>query len=222
MALSPAQVQRMDNCRAAFWLDIAVKVALVALLAFGAFSGAQQFEGKAFVWRLATYPLAGLIVPAGWLLAHRPRPYPYAVDILLVAPFLIDVLGNALDLYDTVWWWDDVNHFVNWVLLSGAFGLLLRRVRLSRWPVFGLVAGFGATTAILWELAEYLAFIRNSPELGTAYRDTLGDLVLGLSGSIVAALLTSYATRTPTSLSAALAAQRSPPNQRMQATQGGS
>jgi hypothetical protein len=202
----------MNNCRAAFWLGISTKVALVALLAFGAFSGAQQFEGKAFAWRLATYPLAGLIVPAGWLLAHRPRPYPYAVDILLVAPFLIDVLGNALDLYDTVWWWDDANHFANWVLLSSACGLLLRRGRLSRWPVFGLVAGFGATTAILWELAEYLAFIRNSPELATAYTDTLGDLVLGLSGSIVAALLTLYAARTPRSLTAVPSAQRSTPH----------
>ncbi len=210
------------NCRAAFWLGMAAKVALVALLALVVFSGAPQFEGKAFAWRLAIYPLAGLIVPAGWLLAHRPRPYPHAVDILLVAPFLIDVLGNTLDLYDTIWWWDDANHFVNWALLSGAFGLLLRRGRLSRWPFYGLVAGFGGTTAILWELAEYFAFIRNSPEVATAYTDTLGDLVLGVSGSIVAALLTSYPAWTPRSPVAAPAAPRPPPKQRIQATRGGS
>ena len=51
---------------AAFWLDMAVKAALVCLLAFGAFSGLQQFEGKAFVWRLATYPIAALVIPLIW------------------------------------------------------------------------------------------------------------------------------------------------------------
>ena len=33
-------------------------------------------------------------------------------------------------------------------------------------------------------------FIRGSPELATAYTDTLSDLGLGLSGSVVAALVT--------------------------------
>jgi hypothetical protein len=41
-----------------------------------------------------------------------------------------------------------------------------------------------------WEFAEYFTFIRNSPEVRTAYTDTLGDLSLGLSGSTLAAALT--------------------------------
>jgi len=175
-------------------LGIALKVLLVALLAYGAFSGAQQFEGKAFGWRLATYPISALIVPAIWWARGRRPPYPWAADTLLVAPFLIDVAGNALDLYDTVWWWDDANHFVNWALLSASCGVALRRTTLARAPRFGLVVGFGATMAILWELAEYVSFIRHSPELTTAYTDTLGDMALGLLGSVVAAALT---TRSP-------------------------
>jgi len=43
-------------------------------------------------------------------------------------------------------------------------------------------------SAIVWELLEYVTFIRNSPELSTAYTDTLGDLTLGVAGSILAAL----------------------------------
>lgn len=58
-----------------------------------------------------------------------------------------------------------------------------------------LVIGFGATTAILWEIAEYLAFIRVSPELDTAYVDTLGDLTLGLTGSALAGLASGLASR---------------------------
>ena len=174
----------------AFWLNVAFKVALVGLLAFGAFSSLDQFEGKAFGWRLATYPISALIVPFGWRLAGRPRPYPYALDILLVSPFLIDVVGNALDLYDSIDWWDDANHFVNWALLSLAVGQLLVRLELPRLETFVIVVGFGATSAILWELAEYFAFIRHSSELDTAYEDTLGDMALGLGGSILAALAT--------------------------------
>ncbi len=173
-----------------FWLNLAVKAALVALLAFGAFSGLEQFEGKAFGWRLVFYPLAAVVVPLGWRLAGRPAPYPYALDILFVSPFLVDVLGNTFDLYDSITWWDDLNHLVNWALLSLAVGQLVLRLRLPRLEGFVIVVGVGAVAAILWELGEYVAFIRNSSELDTAYTDTLGDMMLGLTGSIVAATLT--------------------------------
>jgi len=176
--------------RAVRRVDIAVKVALVALLAFGAFSGLDRFAGKAFGWRLIGYTVAAGIVPAIWAIRGRRPPYPYLVDTLFVLPFLIDTIGNALDLYDTIDWWDDANHFVNWALLSSSVGVALLRTRLQPLVLFGLVAGFGGVTAILWELGEYFAFIRNSPELATAYEDTLGDLTLGLSGSVVAALVT--------------------------------
>jgi hypothetical protein len=104
----------------AFWLDLAVKLLLLALLAFGAFSGLERFEGKAFGWRLVGYSIAALLVPAIWVARGRRLPYPFAVDVLFVLPFLIDTIGNAFNLYDTIDWWDDANHFVNWALLSGA------------------------------------------------------------------------------------------------------
>jgi hypothetical protein len=176
---------------AIFWLDIAVKVALIGLLAFGAFSGLEQFEDKAFGWRLLTYPIAAAIVPVWWWLAGRPPPYPYALDVLIVSPFLVDVVGNALDLYESISWWDELNNFVNWMLLSFAVGQLVLRFGLPRFEMFVIVVGMGATAAILWELAEYFAFIRNSSELDTAYTDTLGDMSLGLAGATTAALATS-------------------------------
>jgi hypothetical protein len=174
----------------AFWLNLAVKAALVGLLVFAvARQDLPQFDGKAMVGRALTYPIAALIVPVTWWLLSRSRrrEYPYALDVLLVLPFLIDVAGNAANLYDTISWWDDANHFVNWAILVSAFGQLLIRLPLERWAAWGLAVGFGAVTAVLWEFAEYYTFIRNSPELRTAYTDTLGDLALGLAGSLVAA-----------------------------------
>ncbi len=84
----------------------------------------------------------------------------------------------------------DANHFVNWGILVAAFGQLLIRLPLERWAAAGLAIGFGAVTAVLWEFAEYYTFIRNSPEVRTAYTDTLGDLALGLAGSVIAATFT--------------------------------
>ncbi|HEV3407812.1 MAG TPA: hypothetical protein VG079_03910 [Gaiellaceae bacterium] len=179
--------------RPVFWLNVAVKVALVALLLFAvARPDLPQFEGKAMTGRALTYPIATLIVPVGWWLASRQRrrEYPYALDILLVLPFLIDTAGNAANLYDAIEWWDDLNHFVNWGLLVAAFGQFLVRLPLGRIATAAIAIGFGGVTAILWEFAEYFTFIRGGPEIATAYTDTLGDLALGLSGSVVAALAT--------------------------------
>jgi hypothetical protein len=178
---------------AVFWLDVAVKVALVGLLLLAVLRpDLPQFEGKAIGGRALTYPLAAIVVPVGWWFWGRGRgwSYPYVVDICLVLPFLIDVVGNALDLYDSISWWDDLNHFVNWGILVTAFGQLLLRLPLGRLNTACLMVGFGAVTAVLWEFGEYFTFIRGGPEEKTAYTDTLGDLAGGLAGSTLAAVLT--------------------------------
>jgi hypothetical protein len=180
--------------RSAFWIDIACKAALLGELAVAvAMPDLPQFEGKAMAARAIAYPLAVLLVPAVWWILNRRRQveYPYALDILWTLPFLIDVSGNTANLYDTLDWWDDANHFVNWAILVAAFGQLLVRLPVGRVAAAGLAIGFGALTAVLWEFTEYVTFIRtNEEELRTAYTDTLGDLALGLSGSVVAAVLT--------------------------------
>jgi hypothetical protein len=183
---------------AALAVDLGLKAALLGLLVFAvARQDLPQFHGKSMTGRAIGYPLAAIVVPAAWWLVSRRRPvsFPVAVDMLIVAPFLIDMAGNAANLYDTVSWWDDANHFVNWAILVAGFGVLLLSTSLGRWPIFGLAVGFGATTAILWELLEYVTFVRHSPELKTAYHDTLGDLTLGLAGSALAGAAVAWAGR---------------------------
>jgi hypothetical protein len=160
--------------RAALWLDLALKATLVGLLLFAvARPDLPQFEGKAMAARALLYPISALIVPVVWWLRGRRPPYPYALDILLVLPFLIDVAGNAANLYDTIDWWDDLNHFVNWAILVAAFGQFLLRLRVGRWETFGLAVGFGAVTAVLWEFAEYYTFIRTRRSCGRRTRTRL-------------------------------------------------
>lgn len=181
-----------DRLRCPGWVPAVVFVLTVAQLAVATFvDGLQQFEGKAFGARLATYPILMLVVPGAWWAAHRdhPRPVPWGAFALVMAPFLVDVTGNTLDLYDAVPWWDDLNHFVNWALLCGGLGLLmLQRIQLP-WARVLLVTGLGALLAIGWELGEWFTFIRHGTELATAYQDTLGDEALGTLGGLVAGLL---------------------------------
>src|SRR6187431_2278582 len=173
-------------------VDVAIKVATVGLLAWAILNpDLPQFTGKAFTARAVVYPIGLVVLPIGWSLFGRSRmAFPVVADILIGLPFLIDVAGNALDLYDTIEWWDDANHLVNWALHTAAIGLLLRFGGWSRNTRIALAFGYAVTTAVLWEFAEYVTFVPNSPEAASAYADTLGDLALGMLGGLVAAIAT--------------------------------
>ena len=173
-----------------------MKAALIGLLLFAvARPDLEQFSGKAMNARALFYPISAIVVPLGWWLARRrggSLAYPYVLDILVVLPLLIDTAGNALNLYDTIDWWDDFNHFLNWGILTLAFGQVLLWLPVGRKAAAGLMMGFAALTAYLWELLEYITFVRNSPELATAYTDTLGDTGLALIGASLATLFVTW------------------------------
>lgn len=52
--------------------------------------------------------------------------------------------------------------------------------RTPQWGDIPLALDILLVLPFLIEFAEYFTFIRNSPELRTAYTDTLGDLALAL------------------------------------------
>jgi hypothetical protein len=174
---------------------------VLQLAVAAAVPGLPQFEGKGFAARLVFYPVLMLMVPAAWWLRRRlgwgrtvgvgpAAAPPWTGFAVLMTPFLVDVTGNTLDLYDRVVWWDDANHLVNWFLLCLGLGLvLLPRVVAPRWVVAGLVTGGGALLAVLWELGEWYTFVRHGTELSTAYEDTLGDEALGTTGAALAAVV---------------------------------
>lgn len=175
---------------------IALKALVISLTAIGAFGGLERFEEKGFGWRLVWYPAAVLALPILWRWLARGRSYPYLADALITFPFFVDIMGNVLNLYDTIGWWDDVNHFANWLFLSLGLGVLLLLSRYEPLVLAGFVLAFGSSLAILWELGEYLTFIRtNEDEFATAYTDTLGDLTFDLAGALIAAAITLAAAR---------------------------
>jgi hypothetical protein len=162
----------------------------VLQLLIGTFGGLQQFDGKGFGYRLAVYPILMLVAPAVWWRLNRDRDVaiPWGAFALVMAPFLVDVTGNTLDLYDTVEVWDNLNHFANWWLLLWGLGLLLAPAfHGSSWGLALVVIGLGAVLAIGWEIGEGSTFIRRGTELDGAYEDTLSDELLGTLGAACAA-----------------------------------
>lgn len=133
-------------------------------------------------------------MPVWWWLRGRRawagRTFPWGADLLVTLPWLSDLLGNRLDFFDTVIWWDDASHFAHWLLLTAGVLLAWAPGRRTGAGVVVMVAlGFGTTAAVLWELGEYAAFLRTLTTYQLVYPDTLGDLTLGTSGSLLAGLL---------------------------------
>ncbi|MFE6509638.1 hypothetical protein ACFVDI_15800 [Nocardioides sp. NPDC057767] len=188
-------------------LDLGAKLLLVlSLVRVGLDPTWGNLEGKAPVARAVLYPLLAFAVPVVWLVRRRQEaPYPWAADLLISAACFGDILGNRLDLYDAVVWFDDASHFFATGQFSAAAVLLTLR-RGTFLQALERAVAFGLTISLGWEVFEYFSFVTRSSELQWAYRDTIGDLTLGWLGSVAAAAAIAaywHHTRSPSGASSA-------------------
>jgi hypothetical protein len=157
-----------------------------------------HMRDKAAGLRAVGYPLLSFALPLLWWALWKERfAFPWLADLLVTLTCFTDVLGNRMDLYDSVVWFDDWMHFMNTGLLVSALLLLTTDRSASRLRLLERGLAFGATAAIAWELAEYAAFLSSSTAKRFAYEDTLGDLFLGTLGAVVATLAVHAARRRP-------------------------
>lgn len=170
-------------------IDVAVKVGVVGLSVYPLFRrSASHFQGKAMGIRALIYPAAILLIPAIWLAADRPDPYPYLADIALGLPFLFDVVGNVFGLF-AIPRFDALPHTFGWLFLTIAFGLAVAPLVGEPWVGFGLSLGFGAVADILWEIGEFALMRSGASGLQLTYENTIQDLGLSLTGAAVGALV---------------------------------
>lgn len=175
--------------------NLSVKAAFAALVAVVLVQGGlPQFEGKGMAYRVALYVPAAFVVPLLWRLRLRHLRYPHGADALFALPFVVDLLGNAANLFDRIRAYDDAAHFANWAFLAGAGGVLISHSRLPRLVAFALVFAMGSVVSTLWEVGEYLAMRTGVTRLHLTYEDTIADLALSLAGSFAGAGLSALRT----------------------------
>ena len=160
------------------WVADAVRVlGAVSVVVAGIGWGAVAF------WVTA---LALLGVCASRFIGLRP-----ALDIALGITLLVAAWSSTLGLYASVAGWDLIVHFLATGLLAAALFVVAERLSIvptdaSPASTTVLTAVFGVTAAVVWEVAEWVGHNFVDPTIYVAYNDTIGDLVAGTAGSIVA------------------------------------
>ncbi|MBC7762771.1 MAG: hypothetical protein H7201_13455 [Candidatus Saccharibacteria bacterium] len=172
-------------------MDVTAKAGMIVILVFALmFPDLGNMRDKAAGLRAIAYPILAFTVPAIWCMFWRGRAsFPWLADLLVTVTCFTDVLGNRMNLYDSVVWFDDWMHFMNTGFLTAGVILLTLHRTATLAATFERALAFGVTAAVGWEIAEYFAFISKSSERRGAYTDTLSDLALGSLGVIIAAIV---------------------------------
>lgn len=98
---------------------------------------------------------------------------------------LVAAISSFLLLYEKLPWWDLPVH----AALTGLLAVLVARVLYRARPTAAHAITTGALLAVVWELMELAGHHWVDPTVHVAPADTLTDLLAGLAGTVVAALL---------------------------------
>src|SRR5680860_972087 len=142
-------------------MDVAAKGGMLVLLAFAlVFPDLGHMGDKAAGLRAIAYPLLAFTVPVVWYVFWRERSsFPWLADLLVTITCFTDTLGNRVNLYDSIVWFDDWMHFMNTGFLTAGVILLTLHRMASFAATIERGLAFGVTAAVAWEIAEYFAFI---------------------------------------------------------------
>ena len=172
------------------WLRDPIDV-LRYLLVVGALAFAATGDGRGAV-------LLGLGGAAAWLvrLALLPRVY----DLCLVLAVTLQAWGEALHLYDSISWFDNVVHFSIPFFAGPTLYIVLARLdvvpdpkddtHLQHYIGLGIVAfALGVAVGGLWEIVEWSSDNTLGSRLQLSNDDTVGDLIADSLGSLCGAVL---------------------------------
>ncbi len=120
--------------------------------------------------------LASMVIPAWHIWRRRGLAYPVWMDNLYLSTFVLDLVGNYFDLYDTYATFHLIPHAVNTGAFTVVTGWLLGTSMLS---AFGLAN----TLHILWEAQEAYGDLIFGTQNVLGLFDTINDLLVGVVGA---------------------------------------
>lgn len=138
------------------------------------------------------------------------------IGILVAFILAAIVLGEMLDVYDAVWWWDDMLHGSSGFIF-GLVGLFLvyainkrSDMRISPLFVAVFVACFAVSMGVVWEIYEFIsdvsfhttmqqwnmgphAIVMGRDYQGMGLRDSMSDLIVATIGALFAGVFAYFA-----------------------------
>lgn len=156
-------------------------------------------KGDSSRWQVA---LGGIVVSALPLLLLFLRENPFNIPSIIgyfLTILFTTYLGSIASFYSRYNWWDSTIHFYKG-LYVGLVGITLYKLLIpgkvrndvSRWIIFLFVLSLAVTSTVLWEIYEFVGdlFFTHTMQLG-GNKDTMLDLLFGLTGGLIAALYAS-------------------------------
>jgi hypothetical protein len=159
----------------------------------------------ALVWfDLVAVALTLLVL--GGLMIPRALGSGTRLDVAYGIGLLVAAWSGLLQVYRDVVWWDLAVHAaVTGLVAAVAYGGLVRLDvvrdpadavrRAHRVGIPLLVVGVGLGLSVVWELGEWLGHTYLDPAIYVTETDTLGDLLAGGVGSVVAGIVLVRAAR---------------------------
>ena len=142
-------------------------------------------------------PMEGVTIAfaAGGTLLPRLLGVRASFDIVFGVVVLIAAWSSVLEIYLTTRWWDLPVHFLTNGLCAALGHIVLVRLRVLADPatlpkplVSSIVAtvAIGLSLGVLWEIMEWFAHTFIDEEIFVGYVDSIGDLVWGGAGALLA------------------------------------
>jgi hypothetical protein len=153
-------------------------------------------------------PLSGLSFVAALAVMVIPRLLHVraSFDIVFGLAILFSTWSSVLGIYLTTRWWDLPMHFLtNGICAAMLFVVLVRLGVLAdpatqKYPTLSatvMTTALGLAIGVLWEFFEWFGHNFIDDEIFVGYEDSLGDLVVGGLGSLLAGLGMRYLMARP-------------------------
>ncbi|KRE30817.1 hypothetical protein ASG80_16290 [Agromyces sp. Soil535] len=153
-------------------------------------------------------PLSGvsLAIVFGAMLVPRVLGLRPGFDIAFGVVTLVAVWSSVLQIYITTRWWDLPIHFLTNGLYAAVcyivlvrLGVLADAARLPR-PMLSaavMTTALGLSLGVLWEIFEWFGHTFIDGEIYVGYQDSIGDLLVGGLGALLAGCSMRFLTGRP-------------------------
>lgn len=144
--------------------------------------------------------IAALALPA--LMLPRMLGMRAWFDVLACVVVLAATWSNIFELYTAIRHWDLLMHFAGTAVLAVIAAVVLERCRIAavtgrdvpqRAPLV-LLPLIALALSAVWEMIEWFGAEYISDAIHVGYRDTIGDMILGGIGGVVAGVLLTRAS----------------------------